>query len=278
MRFLRASWRALRVIEHLLTGTLISLYASVISRPGQRPAWVPRATAWWHGRLCRALGVRLEVTGGPLRHCLLVANHVSWLDIPVLGAQGEMGFLSKAEVRSWPLVGWMAGLVGTLFIARGANQVAAVAQQISAELDAGRVLVIFPEGTTSDGRQVRRFHPRLFAVAQRPGIGVQPVAISYHRGDDSDPDPTAPFVGDDTLLANLMRVLIHPGLRVRVHFLPVLLPGAEEDRRRLAERTRAAIQGALGLADEVAVAVGFPRRVLSPALAEAGWKTLPEDR
>jgi 1-acyl-sn-glycerol-3-phosphate acyltransferase len=105
-------------------------------------------------------------------------------------------------------------------------------------------VVIFPEGTTTDGRALARFHPRLFAAGQRPGVGVQPVALRY--GDGGQPDPIAPFVGDDDLLRHLLRVLAHPGLAVRLSFLPPL-EGTAFDRRYLAEYCRAAIAERLGL-------------------------------
>ena len=244
---LRGLWRVLRVAEHLVTGALICLYISLVGRGDRAPSWVPRVVCWWHGRLCRALGVRVRVAGAVADRCLLVANHVSWLDIPVLGGQAELGFLSKAEVRAWPLFGWMSAVAGTLFIERGANQAANVSAQIAGAIAAGRTLVIFPEGTTSDGRAVRPFHPRLFAAARQPGLRVQPVAIGYRRGWDQAPDEVAPFVGDDTLMASLWRVILHPDLIAEVRFLLPLEPQEGEDRKRFAARARSAIVQALGL-------------------------------
>jgi 1-acyl-sn-glycerol-3-phosphate acyltransferase len=247
MRALRLLWRGLRVAEHLLTGALICTFISLLAAMGRGPAWVPAVVRWWHGRLCRALGLRIQVFGSVANHCLLVANHISWLDIPVLGAQAELGFLSKAEVRGWPLVGWMSAVAGTLFIERGANQAATVSDQIASAIASGRTLVIFPEGTTCDGREVRRFHPRLFAAARQPGLRVQPAALAYRRGADLAPDLTVPFVGEETLAANLWRVLRHPGLLAEVRFLSPIEPEEGEDRRRFAARARQAIVASLGL-------------------------------
>jgi 1-acyl-sn-glycerol-3-phosphate acyltransferase len=197
----------------------------------------------------------------------LVANHISWLDIPVVGSRAKIGFLSKADVRGWPLVGWMSAVAGTLFIERGANQTAAVAAQIARAIAVGRTLVIFPEATTSDGRQVRRFHPRLFAAALQPGLRVQPVAICYRRGAEPSPDLQVPYVGDDTLLANLWRVARHPDLVAEVRFLAPLDPRVGEDRKRFAARARLGIVGALGLSPEpngAEDAVHPPERSLAP--------------
>jgi 1-acyl-sn-glycerol-3-phosphate acyltransferase len=173
-----------------------------------------------------------------------VANHVSWLDIPVLGAQGEIAFLSKAEVRDWPLVGWLAELTGTLFIARGANQAAGTATRVAERVLSGHSVLIFPEGTTSDGTRPLRFHPRLLAAAQGTGVGVQPVALRY--GSAREADRVAPFVGDDALLPHLLRLLRHPGLTVQVTMLEAV-DGQDLDRRGLAEHCRRRIAETLGI-------------------------------
>lgn len=244
----RTLWRGLRFIEHLMTGALILSCASLISRPGARPAWVPMAVQWWYRRMARALGMRMETTGIMASRCLLVSNHITWLDVIVLGSQGHVGFLSKSEVRDWPLVGWMASVFeNTLFIERGAHQVGSVTAEIGARLGRGRPLVIFPEGTTTDGAGVARFYPPLFAIAMQPDLGVQPVAISYRSGERPPPDLSIAYTGNQTLIANLWRVLRHPGLVARVQFLPPLRPEPDEGRRTLAARTRSAILTALGL-------------------------------
>lgn len=240
-------WRSLRVLEHLLTGATLAVYVRLRTRGGHCPPWLPRLVSWWHGRLCRALGIRLRIEGQPQPGCLLVGNHVSWLDIPVIGAQCELGFLSKAEVRDWPLIGWMAEVAGTLFIERGAHQADRISARLAADIASGRALMIFPEGTTTNGTCVRRFHPRLFGVAQAPGIRVQAVAIGYRGSQSADPDTRVAYIGDDTLIGNLWVLLRHPGLIVSVTFLPPLSARPEDRRRDLAERARAAVAESLGL-------------------------------
>ncbi|WP_295408611.1 lysophospholipid acyltransferase family protein [uncultured Thiocystis sp.] len=246
----RSLWRSLRVIEHLITGAIVALYICLRSSIGQRPVWVPQAVRWWHTRLCRALGLRLRVEGRVEPGCLLVGNHISWLDIPIVGAQHEIAFLAKSEVRGWPLIGWMAEIAGTLFIERGAHQADRIAARIVAEIAHGHPLMIFPEGTTTEGRCVRRFHPRLFSVAQDSGIRIQPVAIGYRRGEDPTPDTRAPYVDDDTLIANLWQIVRHPDLVAHIQFLPPLQADDETTRRSLAESSRRAIVAALGLDPE----------------------------
>ncbi len=246
----RTLWRSLRVIEHLCTGVLIVVYIRFFARLGRPPDWVPQVVCWWYRRLCRALGVRLRVTGQVAPGCLLVSNHVSWLDVPVIGAQHEIGFLSKSEVKGWPVIGWIAEIVGTHFIERGAHQVSRVSSSIIADVLQGRPVVIFPEGTTSDGCRVGHFHPRLFSIAQGTGIGIQPVAIGYRHGDSVIPDTRAPYIGDDILIASLWRIICHPDLVVHLAFLPPLPIAKEVTRRTLADDSRLAIRAALGLAPD----------------------------
>ena len=234
----------MRVFEHLCTGAMIALGIAAGRCGGLRLEWVPHVVRWWHERLCHSLGVHIEVAGKIAPNSLLVANHVSWLDVPVMGSKAEMDFLSKAEVRDWPLIGWMARIVGTLFIARGAGQTGALIPHMGDLLRAGRHLAIFPEGTTTDGCRLKRFHPRLLAAAQREGVLVQPVALRY--GTNAAPDPVAPFVGSETLLAHLGRLARHPGLRVKIDFLPPL-DGSALSRRHISEHCRHAIAEALDI-------------------------------
>ena len=270
MRLARSLWRAARVGEHLATGALIALYVSLRAHVGHPPVWLPKVVRWWHGRLYRALGVRLVTEGRLEPNCLLIGNHISWLDIPLVGAQGEIGFLSKSDVRGWPLIGWMAGIAGTRFIARGAHQSEQVLAQILADLSQERSLMIFPEGTTTDGCRLSRFHPRLFALAQHPGIRIQPVAISYRRSEDFALDTQVPYVGEDTLIANLWRLMRHPGLVACLQFLPPIQAAHGERRRALAERTQRLISEALGLESlGVADAPG-------PALEHRGDESRPK--
>jgi lyso-ornithine lipid O-acyltransferase len=238
-------WKGLRIVEHLTIGAAVAVAVAVGQRLGYRIAWLDPVVSWWYRRLLRCLSVRLQAEGSIAPGALLVGNHVSWLDIPVVGTQGPVRFLSKAEVRRWPLIGWMSELVGTLFITRGANQVSMIVQQIRARILDGHPVVVFPEGTTSDGRQVYRFHPRLFAICQEAELAVQPVALRYGLG--PEPDPIAPFVGDDTLVTHLWRLLSHPGLDVRVSFLDPF-PVADLDRRGMADTARNAIAKHLGMA------------------------------
>jgi 1-acyl-sn-glycerol-3-phosphate acyltransferase len=244
MRIVRTLRRLFRTLEHLTSGATIALLLVVGGHLGWHPGWRSAVVRWWHARLCRALELRVRVAGRPANNALLVANHISWLDIPVLGAQGEIGFLSKAQVRAWPLIGWLAKVAGTLFIERGANRARVLIRQIELRIRGQGRIAIFPEGTTTDGTSVKRFHPRLLAAAEQPDLWIQPVAFRY--GSLISPDPVAPFVGDDDLIRHLWRVLRHPGLEVTLTFMPPFQLGSL-DRRRAAERCREAVVEALNL-------------------------------
>ncbi|WP_347338067.1 lysophospholipid acyltransferase family protein [Chromatium okenii] len=108
-------------------------------------------------------------------NALLVSNHISWLDIPVIGAQGEIGFLAKTDVREWPLIGWLADHAGTLFIERGGHQVAHIAAQLGHAIAGGRTLMIFPEGTPPTGKQWRDFMRDYFRLRKRPVCKFNPL-------------------------------------------------------------------------------------------------------
>ena len=211
---------------------------------------LPGVARWWEGRVCRALGVSVRLAAGrPATPALLVANHVSWLDIVALGSLTPMAFVSKAEVRGWPVIGWLAAVGGTLFIPRGAHQAGAIAQAIRERLARGESIVIFPEGTTTDGSRLRPFFPRLFAAAVEADATVQPAAVAYPW--QGGVHPAAPFIGDETFASHLWRVLAEPGIEVEVRFCDPLAAAAA-DRRGLAQRARAAIAAALGLPAEPA--------------------------
>ena len=238
----RSIWRAIRLLEHVLTGITLSLGIAAVQAAGHNPAWLPPLVSWWHRRLCAILHLRIEVGGQREDTALLVANHLSWIDIPLIGSLSPTVFLSKAEVRRWPLIGWLAAVAGTLFIERGAHQTQRMSQRMAALLEAGQTVMLFPEGTSSDGTQVGRFYPRLFAAGQHARALVQPVAI--RSGTGPEPHPIAPFVGADALLPHLLRVLRCPNIQVQVSFLPAL-QAARLSRCELAEKSRNAIAEAL---------------------------------
>jgi 1-acyl-sn-glycerol-3-phosphate acyltransferase len=197
--------------------------------------WLPREkmTRWWNRELLNILHVRVTTRGerheGPQ---VMVSNHISWLDICVVAACELVRFVSKAEVSRWPIAGWLANAAGTFYIKRGAGGTRQLTQDLCAYLRQGGNVVFFPEGTTTDGSQVLKFQPRLFAAALDTQTPVQPVALRYSRAENGE--NIAAFIGDDTLSANLLRILRERELRVEVTYCPVVKPSPEQDRAALA--------------------------------------------
>ncbi|MEU1010833.1 lysophospholipid acyltransferase family protein [Streptomyces sp. NPDC005890] len=199
-----------------------------------------RIPAEWVGRWCRwivrAVGVRVRITGSvpPAGGLLLVANHVSWLDIPLLTAVRPARMLAKAEVGQWPVAGALAARGGALFIERDRlRALPGTVARIAGALRAGAAVTAFPEGSTWCGRARGRFHRAVFQAALDAGVPVQPVSLRYRR-QDGGPGTAAAFVGEDTLPASLWRVARARGLVAEVEVRPVLPPGAHPDRRSLA--------------------------------------------
>lgn len=213
----RAVWRLGRALVHIIAGLLTILLRFPRLNEEQRAI---RVQVWSRGMLA-CLGIRLEVQGdatlpGPL---LLVANHISWLDITSLHAARFCRFVSKADVQAWPLIGALASGVGTLFIQRESRRDAMrVVHHMADSLRAGDVLAVFPEGTTGEGIELLPFHANLLQAAIAAGSPVQPVALQFidsHSGERS----LAPcYVGDDTLLGSVWRTVRARGITVRIVF------------------------------------------------------------
>jgi 1-acyl-sn-glycerol-3-phosphate acyltransferase len=207
-----------------------------------RPIW-PQIFLGYAAACC---GVRVRVEGEPIRDKVLVAaNHVSWLDILILGGAAPVNFVARADVEDWPLVGWAAGLNDTIFVAREMRAgVRDQADTLRQGLAAGRALALFPEGTTDGGRELLPFRASLFASLFPPldGVRVQPVAINYSAALDD-----VLWHGEESFGANAKRILSRPGtMSVTLRFLPSIDPREAGDRKALAARAREAVAQALG--------------------------------
>ncbi|RMJ03861.1 2-acyl-glycerophospho-ethanolamine acyltransferase [Marinobacter litoralis] len=200
--------------------------------------------------LCRLLGMRIQTHGlameGP---ALRVCNHVSWTDIPILAAGLPLRFLAKREVASWPLIGWIAREIGTIFVQRGAGDSAQVRQTLVSALEDGSSVVVFPEGTTTTGESVKRFHPHMLGVAIEAKCRVQAITISYHR--NGQPDWLVPFTGDDDFVSHLCRLLKKPAVRMDVLYHPPVAVSANDNPADLAQMLhRQVSQGLVTLREE----------------------------
>jgi 1-acyl-sn-glycerol-3-phosphate acyltransferase len=231
-----AAWRLARVLLHGLHGLAI-----VLLRFGAYDAATRHARiGWWSAKLLRLIGVALH-RRGVAPHAgakLVVANHVSWLDIAALHAViPDAHFVSKADVRHWPLVGRLVAGAGTLFIERESKRDALrVVHQMAAALQAGDTVAVFPEGTTGDGRALLPFHANLLQAAIATATPTQPVLLRWFDADHAI-SPVVEFVGDTTLAQSLWRILRARDLAVEVRLLPPQ-HSAHADRRALAARLR----------------------------------------
>lgn len=241
--------RGVRLLLTLLAGIRLTLFWSFRRDADRRPQG--RRQRWYQQTLQR-MGIEVEVLGHPhAGPALLVANHISWLDIPVLGAALDPRFIAKQEIRRWPVLGWLAQSHGTLFLQRGAHQTAALLDVVTEALRQGQSMVVFPEGTTTCGDEVRRFHARIFAAAIAAQVPVWPIALEYARAEPSGL-AVAPYVGQDVLLPHLWRLLHQERVRVRVHLLAPIPVTPETTRRLLAETARQQVLQALGLPQDAA--------------------------
>ena len=219
---IKQSWSAARLFLHIMAGILLLVLTG--SLWNNKTKLVKRTKQWWLQRTTQLLGIEVKVKGEvPLpnqdKGILYVSNHVSWIDIPLIGGLSQLNFLSKAEVRGWPFIGKLAEGTGTLFIQRGSGDAERVSKSIAEYLDEGRSVLFFPEGTTSNGNQVRRFHPKLFKAAHHTAITLCPLAIHYYLASE-DKNPV-PFIDDDEFTSHLWNLLSHRKIIATVEFLPV---------------------------------------------------------
>ncbi|MGN2411572.1 lysophospholipid acyltransferase family protein [Pseudomonas syringae] len=245
MSRMRGYARVVRVLMVVALGLMIAGAFAILERIkfGSSMERRQRWSRWFMARLSNALPFRVTVTGQlPTQPMLWVSNHVSWTDIALLGMLAPLSFLSKAEVRTWPVAGWLALKAGTLFIRRGSGDSRLIQKQMCNHLQQGNALLIFPEGTTTDGKSLRTFHGRLLSSAIEAGVPIQPVAIGYSR--DGKPDPIAPFIGDDDLLSHLRRLFANEQSDVHIHLLTPI-PTADQERAALAFKAQQAVQTAL---------------------------------
>ncbi|MFL6675636.1 MAG: lysophospholipid acyltransferase family protein [Massilia sp.] len=245
---IQLAWRLLRVILHLCAG--LATCALVFPWAGGRLR--ERLTRSWSRRLLRICRVKVEQAPGAaaLGHALIVANHVSWLDIFVINSLHPCHFVAKAEIRRWPVLGWLAAGAGTVFIARGSRRdLRHIFKGLVAVLKQGQRVAFFPEGTTAQQGSVLPFHANLFEAAIDAKALVQPYALAYldargahHRSVD--------YVGETTFVDSLLMILGGPPVRARLACLaPIDAAGAH--RRELAQAAQDAVARALKATEAV---------------------------
>ena len=240
---LRFTFRTVLLIGVLLfllfpTLMLINHYRRLDEDAGSRKADI--VGVWLGTKLAWLFGVGVQISGEPVDGAVLIAaNHISWLDIPVLHSACAMGFVAKAEIEHWPVFSYIARTGSTIFHQRGSHDSAVGVSSLMAQrLEQGRAIAIFPEGGIKPGSSIRVFHARMFRAAVDVGCPVQPVMIRYMR--DGHKDDAISFREGESMMMNFARMLARPAAVAELHFLPVI-DARNKPRRVLADAARAAV-------------------------------------
>lgn len=248
LRPLRYLWRVPLLLLHVVLGIMLCAFIlswnrHVVMKNGREP-YAHRMIRVWSTMVMRVFGLRSVRHGQPLPDAaLFVANHTSWIDIELLHSQRAACFVAKAEIASWPLVGWLAASGGTIFHRRGSNHSLATVMQVMVErLREGRSVAVFPEGGTGHNGVLKVFHARIFQAALDADVPVQPVALRFARGGKRVID--AGFRENENFLQNVVRMLGGPTIDAEVHFLEPV-PTNPDGRRRMADLARERIAAAL---------------------------------
>lgn len=231
--------RGARLALHISYGMLLAVFYPYLNQTRQR-----RILKRWSRQLLNILNIGIQIEGHqPARSedgCLMVANHVSWLDVFVLNAIHPSQFIAKSEVCSWPIIGWLCKCGGTIFIERAVRRdTALINQRVGMLLKQGVCVGLFPEGTSTDGRQVGHFHSALIQPAIDAGVRLCPIALRYHD-ENGELSTVAAFTGDTTLAQSIFRILRCRRHNVLAVFTPALTT-INENRRVLTRSAQEAI-------------------------------------
>jgi 1-acyl-sn-glycerol-3-phosphate acyltransferase len=240
---IKLAWRLARVVLHLLRGLATCAFVFPWTGPALRERLVRR----WSARLLDICRVRVERRDGApaLGHALIVSNHVSWLDIFVINAQLPCRFVAKAEIRAWPVVGWLVAQAGTVFIARGnRRELRHIFKGLVDALGQRQRVAFFPEGTTAAQGALLPFHANLFEAAIDADVPVQPYALAYVDA-HGDWHPAVDYTGDTTFVQSILRILGGEPVTARLASLAPIPAGHGAHRRELALAAQEAIRVAL---------------------------------
>lgn len=234
-RLFRQLFRLTLLLGHLCFGLLLAL---IVFSPWLRSRlpvhWPEKVAIRWSRALCYFLHLTIKYHGTPAsRGTLLVANHISWLDIFALLSLSHVVFVAKQEIEHWPFLGWLARRAGTLFIRRGRFEATTLAnREIVDALAQGTSILFFPEGKATDGTHVHHFHARLFQAAIQAQVPVQPIALRYPQGQGLS--TVAPYADDISFLAHVWRLVGEKELLIEIWFCPPL-ESTNKKRRDLAD-------------------------------------------
>lgn len=241
---LRRTFRLSRLVLHVLWGVTLAGLAFPLFSATQRD----RLIMAWSRRMLRVLGIQARVSAAPSvpGGALMVCNHVSWLDIYLVLATQRVHFVSKSEVRAWPVAGWLAHKTGTLFLERGRRaDTARINDEMRALMMTGAWVAVFPEGTTSDGRGLRRFLPSLLQPAVELGCPIVPAALRY-RTLAGEYSAAPAYIDQMSLWQSLKQIVSEPGLIAELQFGEPIPPNRH--RRELAADAESSVARLLGIA------------------------------
>jgi len=263
-RRMRGGFRLARVGLHLAAGivTVGAVYPCV--RQSAR-LWLKQR---WSRQLVALLGVHLEVPRSPATmRGLLVSNHISWLDIYVIHALSPAAFVCKADVRDWPVIGWLCAHTDCVFIERGSRSAAMrTTLALTEKLKSGTLAAVFPEGTTGDGNKLLPFHGALLQAAVDAQVPLQPICLGYYDANGKRTE-TAAYCGNTTLLESIRNIVNAPALSVCAHILPPLATEGKT-RQELTRQARALIDETLqGSRAPSIPTAAIEEGALEPALA-----------
>lgn len=278
--YLTRCYRFFRLFMHVVYAVLLVAFFYPQFSRARRAVFLKR----WSLTLLDILNVRVKVKGEPHpakpANSMLAANHVSWLDIFILYTQYYARFVAKAEMRTWPVIGWLSMKVGTLFIKRVRRRdTERINQKISQALRGGDCIAVFPEGTTSDGTYLQAFHSSLLEPAVMSQSTLYPVALRYPNLDGAVNTEVA-YADGTTLLSSLLKILAQQEIHAELIFGKPI-PSQGKNRRELARAAEAAIASRLNLAvrhRKPGTLGGFPDTLQTDFLPTNSLYPAPEDR
>lgn len=239
-------FRWIRLLAHVSVGLLVVglVYPRVM--PARRAA----ITRWWSAKLLRILNIVLSVHGMrpdlTARNLIIAANHISWVDIFVINATQPSRFVAKSEIRDWPIAGWLCDRAGTIFIRRTRrSDTAKINETMHAVLAEGATIGFFPEGTTTSGGKLLKFHTSLFEPAVANKATLAPAAIRY-RASDGDRSEAAAFIGELSFSESVALIIRQKSMIAEITFAPGIDAGSQT-RRDLALEAEAAIAAILNV-------------------------------
>lgn len=229
-----------RLLTHVVVGVVAvgAIYPRISAR---RRAII---TGWWARKLLRILNILLSIHGARpaihARNLIVAANHISWVDIFVINATQPARFIAKAEIRDWPIAGWISDKAGTIFIRRTRrSDTAKINETMHNVLAEGATIGFFPEGTTTSGDRLLKFHTSLFEPAVANAATIAPAAIRY-RASDGEPSAAAAFIGELSFTESIAMIISEKSMIAEITFAPQI-EAAGLTRRELALKSEAAI-------------------------------------